>query len=437
MIKQFGRTIPARAVALAKLDNTLLAASLGGSTAIRRQMITPTLLNTWDNKDANWAISGGVLSHDTTNYTVEGSTGKQSVKVTKSANEVGNIQAYATYTIPGGPVDLSNTLMRMGFFIHAGTDGQSDSYKNIVHVRIRVTDNVGGTKDFRQWKYNSLGSGSNGRAGYHIWHGGPSDHIGAVGVIDWTNIVSVRCYVYCSDEAHTCAVSFDFTSFIPKLATPILIIRQDDCETDAYDQAAYANSKGVPITFSAPTGCIGETGYCTWAELKLIKAMGHEIVNHSNAEVSLVSLADDQARIDAITEATATLCANGFSEGSRIFVVPGDNWDEDCEAALWPYVDHVSFVRISKNSDELSQMGPLDRVRSFARGYATNARWAAALTAAKADGGIAMVVGHTYNADLSEAQFKTFIDGVATDVAAGNLEVMTLGDYLRSELTTV
>lgn len=233
-------------------------------------------------------------------------------------------------------------------------------------------------------------------------------------------------------------VTIDEIRFIPVETVPRYAFTFDDGGANLYAFAAYLTAKGLIGTFYIIPSLVGTSNYLTLDQLKNMQKAGHLIANHGWSHKYFVSDSlTDAAYAMEITKATEWLCANGFSEGSRIYALPGGSLQ-------WPYAAYGSFF--GRYFDHLRLTGLHTYYRDIGSGISTwpsagtvyceqfdglpdpNAALIKAVSRAGGGYGLGMISG--WHGTSTFADYKGHVDAVAAAVAAGTIKVVTMNSFL-------
>lgn len=141
-------------------------------------------------------------------------------------------------------------------------------------------------------------------------------------IVNWGAIASLRFHLYgdaCGTARAYLAPPLVFTP--APTSEKYLLYGFDDCLASAFDSAAYLLRHGVPVYLAAIGNLIGTTGYMSAAQLRVLKAMGADVVNHLTVNQSWQNFTtgDLQAAIDANA---AILVDLGLGGTERFVVTP-------------------------------------------------------------------------------------------------------------------
>jgi peptidoglycan/xylan/chitin deacetylase (PgdA/CDA1 family) len=412
---------PAGTIGLTEINKDFCAASVGAKGIYPRRHFIPKFVEPFDNIslwDAGYNIS---KSADTDNYICSAAITPQSMKCTKVA---GGTSSFVTKTI--SETNLSDTLVYVRFYVHEGSG--ASSYENISTIRLFVGDS-----DFSNYQIMSLAeSGYITAPGWYERVIAPKLGDMEAGTYSscWEHVEKLRVRVDTVDSDDTPVVTWDKIMFVPQLAQSRYAITFDDGFDDDYDFAAYLSAKGIRGTFFIIPSKVGTSGRLTLEQLHRMQKAGHLIANHSWSHKSLkVDNLTDAEFIEEITKATDWMCANGFTDGARIFALAGGtaNWEDgfnDIYKNRW-----FDQLRLSTTCHDA---GFFDATMHWTLSF-DNATTAESKVNKLTDAGTIMVTGwHSMSEGTSFtwADWKTHVDNVAAKRDAGNLDVVTMADLL-------
>lgn len=222
-------------------------------------------------------------------------------------------------------------------------------------------------------------------------------------------------------------------------ARPKVLIEFDDNRLSQYTQAfRYMSKYNIPGTIAVIYNRVGTTNYMTLAQLREVYAAGWDLVAHGDNNHDVMAsraavLADIKANRDY-------LLANGFTRGAYHYVLPGgivsaanDTLGCLAEAGM------LSARNVIGNPQSTARLGIDSKYGLWSRTISQSTTVATLLS--KLDLAIdcqatQRMHGHEVVAtvsdaalELSIADFKTLIDGVASRIYSGKLEAETVSRW--------
>jgi peptidoglycan/xylan/chitin deacetylase (PgdA/CDA1 family) len=355
--------------------------------------------------------------------TTEFLTGIQSMKVTTGdVTQAGG--GSAVECVPASPLDLSNTLPHLSYFVH------ETGASNINYGSITLYSGA----NYKQYKWFHTISTTANNTGWGMIGFGPSaETLTQSGTLDWSAITKILIRIDRTSPAVS-SVSFDNLLCLPKMAVPKVAITFDDGYASAYPCAAYMAGKGLPAVFYVIPSLIGtNAAYLTWEQCRWMERLNMVIGNHTNDHETWDSQTVSQ-RAENVSAGIRALFENTSGAGARVLATPGGAWkgDED-EAAIMPLVEQVRLVGGQGGAGKTTLARP--ELMTCSLSVATTALAAdinAAATvyeACKIDGAPCVLNFHGITGDAIAA-FQTLIDTITTDHRAGTVNVVTIADML-------
>jgi len=413
----------AGSVGLKEVNKDFCAASIGTKGVYPRRHFIPKLIEPFDDT-SQWDTGIRVTkAADTDNYLCSAAATPQAMKCTKQS---GGTSSFTTKTIT--ETNLANTLVYVRFYVHEGSG--SSSYDKISAIYLIVGDST-----FSNYQMMLLVESGyiTGPGWYERIIAPKMDGMDAgTYSLCWEHVTKLRVRVNSAGNDDTPAVTWDKIMFIPHLAQPQCAINLDDGFDDDYKFAAYLSAKGIRGTFFIIPSKIGTSGYLTLEQLHQIHSAGHLIANHGWSHKCLKTDNLSTAEfIEEVTKATDWMCTNGFSDGARIFALPGGtaNWEDGFNSIYrerW-----FDLLRLSTTCHDVGFFDPtIQWINSF-----DDTTDAESQVNKVIDAGTIVITGwHSANEGTlyTLANWKTHIDNVAAKRDAGNLNVVTMADLLST-----
>lgn len=360
-------------------------------------------------------------------------TGKGSIKIYPDASQTA---CYASSTF-AAPIDISAAKwIRVWFYVDPA--GVADLNEILLYLMTSSSD----YRVFQLWDDN--GAGASGKAGWNVAYINVSGDTYAAdgGTYNPASVATVRVRPQ-FDSGKRPIVYIDEVAFMPGLAVPKVAITFDDgwyraANGDAWEACQYLLSKGLTATIYAIAGNIGNTNYLTVDQLLELQSRGILVANHSYTHPDWTTLSYAQMKAE-IVRAARWMGENGFGRGARYFAVPAGVFDW----ATWKnvYAPLGLQVRSTRTPGYKFRLQPpvpegelwywtsqndwtlIDDTPAATSGSG----WA--VDQAIADGGVAIIGGHYWDASPnSQAEYEAFVDDLAASRDAGDVEVVTMAD---------
>lgn len=365
-----------------------------------------------------------------TEFVRSGKNSVQSLKVTRGSSATAswfqqNLSA---------PVDCTNGLAVLEFYVHPGTEGQNDYFlpeSGSWSIALYISD---GSSFTNFWNHTVWQSGVANNCyipGWHRVYLVPSKK-SATGTDPRPTLQTVRIRFDGSDASITPSVTFDSLTFYAAQPKPTLEIHWDDCFDDSFEAACYMHARGLTGTFAVVPNNVGNTGICTLSQLKIMRDMGHLIVNHcySIGDKASFEAASTQEVKDEIRRAADWMVDNGFYEGANYFVVPGGGRRQD-EEEIYADLDYVRFVNRTQPAGTSTY--PVHDPK-FAHCTSVNDTVVGGSSTQyaniKSENSHAVMIWHLLNSSghPTSEDFKSFLDTVASDKSSNLVNVHTVRD---------
>lgn len=411
------------------LSAAMRPAVYGARSRVTRRSTVPLGVLNFDD-ESDFGVQYGVKANDTVNYIASLGSTKQSVMLTGNG-----VNTSATLTHDYGSVQdfragADSPLMKLRFYIYEGTPGTVTEWAGLEYIRLTIGDNGLSNK----FKFQITNTGTNLHAGWNEVIVTPAMWIEEAGSPAWNAIQDVSIVAKQVAANDTTSVTFDHIEFFAPMDKALFGFVFDDGTDGMYEVAAYLTSKGLRATFYIVPSFIGESGYLTLAQLKLIREMGHLIANHSWSHPYWItdSQTTDQM-IEEIRHAAEWMCDNGFAEGARLFALPGGTMEWDWDGLYDLLGRYVDQIRLTGSFGYGSTgIAPIRPDLLFCSSWDSTANAGISLTNIVADKTMAIalfhheLVGGTY----TQADLESLIDDVVTQRDAGNIDVVTVDELL-------
>lgn len=424
MIKRFGmgQITPSRLAA----DSLEILHSAGlGARNGRRRNVVPTLIEPCDTlaDTDGWKLwTNCTVALDADNYRC-GKAAFRSVKITPAGGGVSAFPAII-YTVAK---NLSNTHLMFRFYIHPGSGDSSCEYLNDIKLRI-----MSAAGDYDYWTVY----GNFNNSGHSGWFEVPltlSSLTTGAGAFNIAAVDRFQVVLGLTDGAKTPEVTIDEILVTPEPADAHLAFRIDDGLDDIWDMAAYMESKGIVGNVGVVASKVGTANYLTLAQLLALEHKGWLLANHTYNHPATFYDYTDQQKITEYRSNADWMRQNGIGAGARICIAPSGHWKPEDDDNVYSIV--ADQRHISGNVQWYKRpMGFYDTSRCGAAAWDDKADSDTALTNVKADHAMVVIGMHgTGGSYMSVADFKTFVDSVATDRDAGNIKVVTLAQLMEIE----
>ena len=374
----------------------------------------------------DWTPVYCTASADTTYFISSAAATQQSVKMTAAGDGV-----HTTMNITKDRAGINcqvasaDPFIRIRFYIHEGSG--ASSYTQINNIRLQFSWSTGWTN----WSYVELCPTEPYRPGWYTCVINPKmweEHL--TGSIDWTALHNIRFKFDTDVNTNTPAITLDQIQFIARPSKAKIAVTFDDGLDDDYLYAAYMASKGMCGTFYVITSVIGSANRLTLSQARQMQQAGHLVANHSHTHKFLVTGGITVAAlVEDARKASEWLVNNGFAEGARIYSQPGGsaNWNESLYyELLGKYVDQIRttfFLGMEPGP-------PIENARLvWTADFDDPTTFSTLVTNAATDSCVYVFGFHSSSTPL--ADFKTFIDNLATARDAGTVEVVTMAELLR------
>jgi len=403
----------------------------------------------FDSNTAFTVVEYGTASADTINYMVSQDATPRATQLLSdtSANLYPKIRTAAEGF---APKDWSNMSFGLRYYIADKT--------NITRITLQFASSLDSSNSrvFMVW----AAAGRQAKTGWIDYTstmsaGGFTD----TGTYDPKNIVRMSITVTKTAASPAVAVTFDyFRVWDGRLKTPLYICTFDDMHAGQYAAAAYAMSKGVPVTifvcgkWSQEGKNVSGAPGLTLEQLKTLREAGHLIANHTwshSTEWKNWSASTDLDFLESeIEQNTAWMIENGFGDGARIFGAPNEAIGTGFDRRFRKFYDINRFgYGMAQSGGDTHASGltaiwdTMSEIRSCTDTNVARADLALAANVGTAannymdgDKAIQITVFHYLDGTVGTetlAQFKAHIDAVAAHVAAGRLRAVTLADLLQ------
>lgn len=366
---------------------------------------------------------------DTDNYMCSSaSTKRQSIKITMDVEATTDWCRIQRDLGGGGGIDLDNSNIVVRFYIYESSG--TTSWENIKFIQIQFLDDTG--NDWAKFKIFENTSPL-AHPGWHTWTGHPGTYISRSNPVVWTDIRQIEIRIYTKSSNNQGAIiTLDEIAFIPKLTTPLMMLRFDDGFDEHYEVATYLASKGLVGCFSimgSGTYGIGQANHLTWDQCRRMQEMGHLIINHTYSDMNWALHTNEEMAQDLI-RMSHKMCEEGLGAGSRIYVSTQGLWPENAEDAISKAVD---FVWLLQNCGEgITRYITAEPIWNpfimHGRSFGAIIR-----TDAIAYGAVGTSVWHHVGEGTGPvwAAFETDIENIVTDRDAGSIAVVTPIDILN------
>jgi hypothetical protein len=230
------------------------------------------------------------------------------------------------------------------------------------------------------------------------------------------------------------------------------VMTLDDSRSDQLDMVRLFNYYGIPCTLYVQPDQIGTSGYLTWDQVRQLQAAGNDIGIH---HASVNAFAEDPTRILTVQ---ATLNANGIYSALNHVSFPNGGYNDDTLALL---VEHgfasgatiefgagqsspftVYYTGFSGYPNAATNGGSMEAITGggLANRFALMRAACAGKTSAQINAWVdnAILVGSALipyvhlKSEMSMATIGAVAAHVASKVAAGDLEVMTMSRFIST-----
>lgn len=366
--------------------------------------------------------------NDTVNF-VCGGADKQSVKMTKTDT---GFDWCAIKRDWGSNFDLRDGTdpphIRVRFYIHEGSGDSLWSKIHYLYFDVYAPDFANRFRD------GLVFGPSAGRFGWFERIICPS-HWATTGSPVWSTGRYFRFRIVTYNNSEVPAATLDQIEFLTRPAKARYLLTFDDNTTDQYEMAAYMTSKGIKGTFFVITSTVGGGGKLTLAQLNRMQDAGHLIANHTHTHKNWGSVSTLEM-VQDITNATRWLCDNGFIRGSRIFALPygSGSWkDDEKQAILGRHVDQVRLTDYGPLTENNKIVHNADASLIDTQDGDDPPKMTTRVATAITDKATIATYFHDFGAaPMTQANFETHIDSIAADRDAGDLDIITMVDLLRS-----
>ncbi len=386
---------------------------------------------------AAWTVGGGtgVISADAANWLTAAGT-PQSVKLAANGTSVSTRMLHT----PAAALNMAGCRVRLRFYVHAGTGGADPTRIKYIQLRIWSTSSAVGYAYYKIWDPEAISGVYHGPGWYQTEATIPLPSAGD-GAINYSAIVGMWLMHANTSAADTVAITYDALEFWPIVPAaqnkPVVCITLDDANSRQHQLAAYAAAKGVPLTHFISPSLLGTGGKLTLDQCVLFRQLlGNLVANHGWAHAywfETVNLAD-------YLRGAEWLAANGFSDGARIFAVPGGTARllsldimKDWSGKYWnllrgTYTGQGVRALSYPESSNLVYTPSFDS-RADALTALNNLIAACGGTGATSGRAAIFPSWHVLD-DAALADAKLFIDDAVMAVAAGDVLVGTVRDWL-------
>jgi peptidoglycan/xylan/chitin deacetylase (PgdA/CDA1 family) len=347
----------------------------------------------------------------------------------------------------GNSVALNTGTGNAGAFAHATTTGLSFTLQDddvlLLVADVGITANNG----FVRVAVSSTGFGSSQIYHDHFFkteHGSRvyipfrmSDGTATGGELTTNTFNSIRVYIQANVTTGATAVMHGV--LLNQQSRPRLLIDFDDGWVSQYTQAfRYMTKMGIRGNIAVIYNRIGTAGYLTLAQLRELYESGWDLTSHGDNNHS--AMASRAAVLADIIANRDYLINNGFTRAPLHYVAPGGVYStaNDTLGAL-AEAGMVSCRNVVGNPLPTTNLGIDSKYGLWSQTISQTTSVATLLS--KLDlaidcGATQRMHGHRIvptvadaNNELSIADFKTLIDGVAARVYAGKLDVVTMSEW--------
>lgn len=274
----------------------------------------------------------GTLEGDTQNT----STGR-AIKVTHKGV---SSETSLTDRLPS-PIDLTDMMAVVRFYIHPGEGIASGDGFRYFQLRLYDSRGVGANMlRFEFWWDTAVRSVGSGFAGwYEVAF--PVSWMGTYGTgADVTRIQYVRVRAVTANPTYTPSWTLDYVLFYASPLPAGMYAIRVDCELPSVLQAAeYARSRGVYLSIGINVKTMGYPNCLTWAQVRQLQRMGHEIVLYAGDRPwSAWSQKTQEEKIALLEYARTAFQDNGLGAdcASIVFLPGGSGWSTADDEMLQP-----------------------------------------------------------------------------------------------------
>jgi peptidoglycan/xylan/chitin deacetylase (PgdA/CDA1 family) len=262
-----------------------------------------------------WTVTYATKENDLTNFTAYKNP-PRSIKFAPTGTTYPYGSILYTYTVPQDWRDCKGNppFVFIRFFVPEGSGPSLWSNISQIYLRLRGTN----LSDQFAAKMFILSYWWPGWYKFVITPEGFTK----TGSPSWNNIKQIEFQIATKALGQTPSVTLDQVSILPRPIQPVLMLMFDDIKKGQMDIANYLASKNIKATFYASPFWLGLPGRLTLSQLHEIHDMGHLIANHGYAHLNWTDYTDQQV-INDIELCKAWMLAEGFTEGTRIYALPG------------------------------------------------------------------------------------------------------------------
>lgn len=367
----------------------------------------------------DWTISGtgASLEADTINFR----TGTQGIKL----NSVNGSSAYMTKTINKN--FSANTNITLWIYIYDVTKMGGAILLYLGSTTNISTMNMSVTRDLSSKEFTN---------GWNRLQIPKSDFVSAGGEsFDNTMIrMRLRCLAVSGQNA---SITFD-SMYTDQFSRPKCIISFDDgassLYSEAYNYMATKGLKGTAFVPMTPTR-IGQSGFCTLAQLKEMYNAGWDIGGHSYSHVDYTTLTIPEAESEMITEIKALIDA-GFIRSAYHQAWPFSAYNSNLIASA-----NKVGMKSSRTGESLLQSNVVSDYQSLCRyeilTSLTLTDYQTVIDNAISRGKLVyfnlhkVVTPTSQNTDITVADFQALIDYIKTKVDADLIDVVTTSEWYQ------
>jgi hypothetical protein len=321
-------------------------------------------------------------------------------------------------------VDLTTAHINSLFTLIDGSG--ADDPSNITLIRVRLYDT---SDNYSTWYVLSGADQSAAWAGYLARYTSvKASERDTSGTLNYADVDRIRVLVTTDSATDTPALYLQGLVAWPKSSIGRHCIVLDDGRSSAETLVNYAISKGVRTTMA-----IHDSPGISYDRLRALSDSGLvQIANHglSDLTTDFTDKSDAQKRSE-IEQQALTLAQQGLGEGYGAFAIPGGSWSPGDEVFYKKTVPVVrrSYLGLGStlSNANLVPYGPTPW-QVYAAGTADDTTNAAEIADNCITYGLLGLALFHGTEEITEANWKTYIDGVATHQAADDLVTTFLHD---------
>lgn len=240
-----------------------------------------------------------------------------------------NTNPYTTMTTFSTPIDISLSSCVLTFYIHAGTDGQTDYWLDYMD-RFDFEIRSGAGQKYSYFKlWEGLGANRWGHEGLNEISFCPCKPTSAAtdGEADLTAVDSLRFYLPQASSGRSAVTLVRVGFFRPSYPTGIYTLFLDATSNLVPAAAAYAASKGIKLGIGINPYIVGTASQMTWTQVRELQYLGHDIhVYTSGPDTSNWDDKTDRQKKDIFKDAMHRFTSNGINPaGASIGQASGGN----------------------------------------------------------------------------------------------------------------